>query len=531
LEEFISHADFSGSLCLSEFNLRAHEGADNERHLYWAAFSAFYLADYDKALECFSELVSHYDFAERTNRAIFLSIATCLFFKGEYERAEEEALKGPDARLRNRILFHIAHKTNDRQKLMACHNKLSQDCKEDQLALASVHFQGGHYQEAIDIYKRLLLENREDLALNVYVAMCYYKLDYYDVSLEILAVYLQAYPHSAFALNLKACNQFKLYNGKAAENEVTALSDSGFNVFMHDLLRHNLVVFTEGDNALQTLPRLVDAIPEARLNLILYYLKHDSLQEAYDLSKDLEPSSPQEYIIKAIVSATVGQATGSRDHVKLAQQYFQIVGSSHTECDTIPGRQCMASCFFLLKLFEDVNIYLSSIKAYLYSDDAFNWNYGISLASTGDFRAAEETLHLVHAEKLRADFTYLSWLCRCYIMNGNPRSAWELHLTTETTADSFSLLQLIAHDCYKMGHFLFAAKAFDALEAMDPDPEYSEGKRGAVVGVFQQVVAGKETSDALSDAVRMIRDPPNPQLTYIVRTIEKWCRENRIPLV
>ena len=45
--------------------------------------------------------------------------------------------------------------------------------------------------QATDIYKRLLLENRDDVALNVYVAMCYYKLDYYDVSLEILAVYLQ----------------------------------------------------------------------------------------------------------------------------------------------------------------------------------------------------------------------------------------------------------------------------------------------------------------------------------------------------
>jgi intraflagellar transport protein 56 len=45
--------------------------------------------------------------------------------------------------------------------------------------------------QATDIYKRLLLDNRDDLALNVYVAMCYYKLDYYDVSLEILAVYLQ----------------------------------------------------------------------------------------------------------------------------------------------------------------------------------------------------------------------------------------------------------------------------------------------------------------------------------------------------
>lgn len=57
--------------------------------------------------------------------------------------------------------------------------------------------------QATDIYKRLLLENRDDLALNVYVAMCYYKLDYYDVSLEILAVYLQAFPDSAVAMNLK----------------------------------------------------------------------------------------------------------------------------------------------------------------------------------------------------------------------------------------------------------------------------------------------------------------------------------------
>lgn len=51
-------------------------------------------------------------------------------------------------------------------------------------------------KQATDIYKRLLLENRDDLALNVYVAMCYYKLDYYDVSLEILAVYLQSHPLS-----------------------------------------------------------------------------------------------------------------------------------------------------------------------------------------------------------------------------------------------------------------------------------------------------------------------------------------------
>jgi intraflagellar transport protein 56 len=62
-----------------------------------------------------------------------------------------------------------------------------------------------------------LLDNREYLALNVYVALCYYKLDYYDVSQEVLAVYLQHFPDSAIAINLKACNHFRLYNGKAAE--------------------------------------------------------------------------------------------------------------------------------------------------------------------------------------------------------------------------------------------------------------------------------------------------------------------------
>jgi hypothetical protein len=39
-----------------------------------------------------------------------------------------------------------------------------------------------------------------------------------------------------------------------------------------DLIRHNLVVFRGGQGALQILPKLVDVIPEARFNLIIYYL-------------------------------------------------------------------------------------------------------------------------------------------------------------------------------------------------------------------------------------------------------------------
>ena len=99
--------------------------------------------------------------------------------------------------------------------------------------------------------------------------MCYYKLDYYDVSLEILAVYLQSYPSSAVAVNLKACNHFRLYNGKAAEAELSSLSNHGVNLHSNDLIRHNMVVFSNGDQALQVLPPLVDVIPEAKLNLVL----------------------------------------------------------------------------------------------------------------------------------------------------------------------------------------------------------------------------------------------------------------------
>ena len=41
------------------------------------------------------------------------------------------------------------------------------------------------------------------------------------------------------------------------------------------------------------LPKLLDVLPEARLNLIIYYLRQKDLEEAYKLTQDLEPSVPQ----------------------------------------------------------------------------------------------------------------------------------------------------------------------------------------------------------------------------------------------
>ena len=210
--------------------------------------------------------------------------ACCLYALCNYKEAKQEALKAEESPLRNRLLFQLAQKCgDDENEIMKYHSQLTSNI-EDQLCIAALHYLRSHFEEATEIYKKLLIENKDFHAINIYVALCYYKMDYYDVSLDILAVYLGLYPDSVVGVNLKACNHYQLYNGKAAEAELKVLqnnSTSG-NIFQdNDLLRHNLVVFRAGENALQVLPPLIDVISEARLNLVIYYLKNDEVNEAY----------------------------------------------------------------------------------------------------------------------------------------------------------------------------------------------------------------------------------------------------------
>ncbi|CAF1609846.1 unnamed protein product, partial [Didymodactylos carnosus] len=252
---------------------------------------------YSRAREEYEEILRK----DPKNGHVQIYLACCLFMLGMYKEAEEAAMKGPKSPLQTRVLFHVAHKQNNEEKLMDLHRQL-QDVIEDQI---------------------------DSLALNVYVALCYYKLDYYDISQEVLDVYLKKHPESATAINLSACNQYRLYNGKAAENDLKQFLEkmsTSFN-YAKELFRHNMVVFQNGEGALQVLPALVDVIPEARLNLVVYYLKEgnldtfcieyikcilkiyvicmflDDLDNAYELMKDVEPLQPAEYILKGVVNA------------------------------------------------------------------------------------------------------------------------------------------------------------------------------------------------------------------------------------
>ncbi len=59
----------------------------------------------------------------------------------------------------------------------------------------------------------------------------------------------------------------------------------------------------------------------------------------------------------------------------------------------------MASCFFILKQFDDVLVYLKSVRPYFLNDDDFNWNYGIALSAAGDYKEGEEMLLQISNEK------------------------------------------------------------------------------------------------------------------------------------
>lgn len=181
--------------------------------------------------------------------------------------------------------------------------------------------------------------NREFLALNIYIALCYYKLDYFDISQEVLDTYLSRHPDSIVAINLKACNRFRLFDGRAAEGLIrnmltdrlaTSASASGSargsahlgagdaddddatgGAFGRELLRHNLVVFRGGEGALQVFPALLDVVPEARLNLAIYYMRGGDVQRAEELIRSVQPSVSYEYVLKGAVHSALAQQLGS----------------------------------------------------------------------------------------------------------------------------------------------------------------------------------------------------------------------------
>ncbi|VDD94626.1 unnamed protein product [Enterobius vermicularis] len=336
------------------------------------------------------------------------------------------------------------------------------------LALAAVHFRRSHFREAVDVYKKVLSDHKDYLAVQVYLALCYYKLEYYDVALDTLQLYLSEHPDSQFAINLQACAKYKLYNSKIADRQLHSIDDNSTTdcLNVRNLVAHNKVfslffpvVFQDGEGALLTLPSLVNTIPEARLNLIKFYLARDDLQSAFKLFEGHQPETPQEYLLQGTTYYKMSIEKKNHDYRRTATKLYLTVGESPTECgfhlftDTVAGRQAMASAHFLSNQLDEALIYLDSIKAYFEDDDVFNYNFGQTLLANDKPVEAEEVLLRISDQNLMKSSSYLLNLIRAYCINQKGDLAWSKCSKWKHREDLPGALEILANDCYNVRVF------------------------------------------------------------------------------
>ena len=530
-EEFIRNRDFEGAITLLEHEKLLNK--DNLNNQLWLAYAYYHSGDFPKALAIYRNLTKKASY----DLNIHTYIACCLYALTKYKEGLEEAKKGIPSDLNNRVRFHLAFKLGDGNEVLEAHQKLNQNNVPDELSLAALHYLKNEQEEAIDIYKKIFMDKKYD-ALNIYLAMCYYKLEFYDIALDLVNHYLSIHNDSIVANNLKAAIEYSSTgNDKAAKDiilNLQNLSKSSDIIEDNDLLKHNLAVFDNDPdskyNKLKIFSNLLDIIPEARQNLIIYYLRNGLVNPAFNLIKDMQPLTTKDYILKAVVHCFLGQnGEPGNENLKKAQTFFQSIGASTTECDTIEGRQCMASCFRLTGAYNDEIIYLDSIEQYMKDDDDFNWNYGVALCMCQNYKQAEEVLSRVKKEKYRNDQVYLSWLCRCYIMNDKPDLAWNLYISIENHLVAVYILNFIAHELYRMGHFYFSFKAFLFLEKFSPSEENSQGKISSAIGVFYLLLSSKISSDRLQEVIHYLCDGPQSlEVNKALKVFKTWGKENGI---
>ncbi len=125
----------------SQAHLTPEEAQQDAERVMWLAYSAYHLGEYKKALDSYQELID----GGSDDQMLHVYMGCCLERMGWYTEAEEKAAKGPACPLQNRLLFHLAHRLNDENKLMMHHQKLA-DTTLDQLSLASIHYLRNHFQ-------------------------------------------------------------------------------------------------------------------------------------------------------------------------------------------------------------------------------------------------------------------------------------------------------------------------------------------------------------------------------------------------
>lgn len=512
--KFIEARDFSGTATFIDFITEELNQPMTTEISLWKGYALFHLGHYEEAINVYQQLLTN----DPDDLLLNLYISSCYYYLGDYENAKNYANRGPSSDLRTRLLFHIAHKLNDEQELLQAHSQLI-GTLENQLSLAAIHYLRTNYQDAIEIYQRLLIQHPEFLALYVYIAMCQYKIDSFEESNESVDQYLGVNSDSAVALNLKSCDYLRLFEPDIAESQILQIqkfSSSSYD-FVASLVKHNICVFHNGIDGFTIFTPLVNAFHEARYNLCILYMRESNPSEAFNLiNEQFQCLELNENLLKASVELSLGQMTSDQNLIEESNSIFKEIGEMDVVKDTVPGRQALATSKFITAEYDNVLRIFNTIEEMMTENDEFNYNKAMALASLSRWAEAERYFLLVKNESYKKEIYYCSWLCRCYIKNKKLDEAWNLYAEATNTEDAKTLLEIISNDCYLSCEYYYSMRAYNILASCDEDPTYKQGMISAAIGVFQNILSRKETAEKLQDVFACLEAEPDAEQVFTI---------------
>ena len=517
IKGFIDNRDYIGAATFIDFMHTEMQVPYTKDMQLWHGYCLFHSGQYSDSIEIYQNLLKQ----DPNDKLLYLYIASCHYYNQDYDLALENAKIGPDCDYKTRLLFHIYQQQHNEEKVLEAHSQMV-GTLENQLSLAAIHFMRSNFPEAIDIYQKILLENPDFIALYVYIAMCLFKMENYEESNENVDQYLSVNSDSAVSLNLKSCVYLKLFGSEVAESQLLQIkkfSSSNFS-FVDTLINHNLVIFHNGDDGFNVLPKIVSLIPEASYNLALLYLKENKPEEASLTLQNQESTDVNSAFLEATINVSLGQLTENVSLIESGCETFLEIGEMENIKDTVTGRECLASAKFITGEYKESLRIMESVEEALSDSDEYNYNKAMILCQLSRFNEAEKYFSLVQNENYKNEIFYTSWLSLCYIKTHKPEKAWDLYVETTSTEDANTLLRIISNECFKEGQFYYSMKAFTVLSQFDMDSTIKEGLIASSVAVFRSIISGKESTDKFIEVLAGLNTEPSA--SHIVEIIDRY---------
>ncbi|KAL0238831.1 hypothetical protein PCE1_004522 [Barthelona sp. PCE] len=512
LKELIKARNWSGASTLLQHELESSDMNSEEylNTLHWYGYCTFHLGDYMKAGEVYQQLIEKVD-----NPQLFLDLACCYYKLNQFNEAREVASNGQECSLKTRLLFSVSTLLDESSQ-----QNVTFDDLESQLTMAAMHVRKGRYDDALAIYKGILLDNRNLTGVFIPAAICYFKLGYSDVASDMIRIYLQRVPDSLTAINLRACVDFKLFGARAALDDMEELL---VHQATHPTVLNNVAVFRGGKKGQQVWSGIKHNSVEARVNLAIVLVRQGAIEEAHNVltqfSTVFDQYVPAFQLVKSSVLSSLGQQKQESQLLETARNEFHALGSSKRVANTVIGRQSMASYHILTGNFGQAVRFLRSIESYCSGEQGFHANYGIALGACAQFTEAVE-----HLEK--CDEPPKLWYARCLIQVDRADDAWKIYENNSgdmTPKEVTTMLLLLGNDCFTAGHFLESAKAFSVLLAQDDSHDNWTAFRAAIAGAFRKIVYSEMQPKYLGVIVALLEGSRKPKALSMANSMRDWA--------